>query len=147
MQETRLQTRSREGCQEFKEWSGCLSTVNGQFKCQQDCSRVSLSLKEVFLSRIVVPWRSEPLGKTVFATKCLRTALLCATVVPHFIWCHVYFFYFTVKNSDTLYSKATIQTLMQRKMSVELRVTSKGEGILTLVGTRVINWVRGKIQN
>jgi len=42
------------------------------------------------------------------------------------------------------YSKATIQTLMQRKMSVELRVTSKGEGILTLVGTKVINWVRGK---
>ena len=29
-------------------------------------------------------------------------------------------------------------------MSVELRVTSKGEGILTLVGTKVINWVRGK---
>ena len=45
------------------------------------------------------------------------------------------------------YSKATIQTLMQRKMIVELRVTSKGEGILTLVGTKVINWVRGKIQN
>jgi len=34
--------------------------------------------------------------------------------------------------------------IMQRKMSVELRVTSKGEGILTLVGTKVINWVRGK---
>ena len=34
---------------------------------------------------------------------------------------------------------------MQRKiMSVELRVTSKGEGILTLEGTRVINWVKGK---
>ena len=29
-------------------------------------------------------------------------------------------------------------------MSVELRVTSKGEGILTLVGTKVINWVKGK---
>jgi len=42
------------------------------------------------------------------------------------------------------YSKATIQTLVQRKMSVELRVTSKGEGLLTLVGTKVINWVRGK---
>ena len=42
------------------------------------------------------------------------------------------------------YSKATIQTLMQRKISVELRVTSKGEGILTLVGTKVINWVKGK---
>ena len=33
---------------------------------------------------------------------------------------------------------------MQRKMSVELRVTSKEEGILTLVGTKVINWARGK---
>jgi len=43
------------------------------------------------------------------------------------------------------YSKATIQTLMQRKMSVKLRVTSKGEGILILVGTKVINWVRGKL--
>ena len=91
MQETRLrrtETRAREGCQELWKRSGCvesLSTVNGQFECQQDCSRVSLSLKEVFLSRIVVSWRSEPLGKTVFVTKCLRTALLCATVVPHFI--------------------------------------------------------------
>jgi len=28
-------------------------------------------------------------------------------------------------------------------MSVELRVTSKGEGILILVGTKVIDWVRG----
>jgi len=42
------------------------------------------------------------------------------------------------------YSKATIQTLMQRKISVELRVSSKGEGILTIVGTKVINWVKGK---
>ena len=92
MQETRLhrtETRSREGCQEFREpeRSGCvesLSTVNGQFECQQDCSRVSHSLKEVFLSRIVVSWRSEPLGKTIFATKCLRMALSCATVVPNF---------------------------------------------------------------
>ena len=33
---------------------------------------------------------------------------------------------------------------MQRKMSVECRVTSKGEGILTSVGTKVIDWVRGK---
>ena len=31
-----------------------------------------------FLSRIVVPWRSEP---QIFETKCLRTALSCATVV------------------------------------------------------------------
>jgi len=31
-----------------------------------------------------------------------------------------------------------------QKMSVELRVTSKGEGILTLVGTKLVNWVRGK---
>ena len=91
MQETRLrrtETRSREGCQEFQEQSGCaksLSTVNGQFECQQDCSTVSLSLKEVFLSRIVVPLQSESLGKTIFATKCLRTAFTCATVVPHFI--------------------------------------------------------------
>ena len=30
-------------------------------------------------------------------------------------------------------------------MSVELRVTSKGEGILTLVGTKVIDWVKGKL--
>ena len=31
--------------------------MNGQFECQQDCSRVSLLLKEVFqVSRIVVPW-------------------------------------------------------------------------------------------
>jgi len=30
-------------------------------------------------------------------------------------------------------------------MSLELRVTSKGVGILTLVGTKAINWVRGKI--
>jgi len=90
--ETRLcrtETKSREGCQEFRERLGCvesLSTMNGQFECQQDCSRVSLSLKEVFLSRIVVPWWSEP---QIFATKCLRTALSCATVVPHFIWCHI----------------------------------------------------------
>jgi len=56
--------------------------MNGQFECQQDCSRVSLSLKEVFLSRIIVPWRSEP---QIFEMKCLRTALSCATVVPHFI--------------------------------------------------------------
>ena len=53
VQETRLprtETRLREGCQEFREGLGCaerLSTVNGQFECQQDCSRVSLSLKEV----------------------------------------------------------------------------------------------------
>ena len=54
----------------------------------QDCSRVSLSLKEVFLSRIIIPWWSEPPGKTRLATKCLRTALSCATVVPHYVWCH-----------------------------------------------------------
>ena len=42
-----------------------------------------------FLSRIVISWRSEPPGKTIFATKCLRMALSCATVVPHFIWCHI----------------------------------------------------------
>ena len=36
------------------------------------------------------------------------------------------------------YSKATIQTIMQRKMSVEHRVTSKGESILKLVSTKVI---------
>ena len=77
MQETRLhrtETRSRVGCQGFRERSGCvesLSTVNGQF---EDCYRVSLSLKEVFLSRIIVPWRSEP---QIFATKCLRMALSC----------------------------------------------------------------------
>jgi len=44
MQETRLrrtETRLREGCQEFQS----LSTVNEQFECQQDCSRVSLSLR------------------------------------------------------------------------------------------------------
>ena len=29
-------------------------------------------------------------------------------------------------------------------MSIELRVTLMGEGILTLVGTKVTNWVRGK---
>ena len=91
MQETRLrrtETKSREGCQEFRERSGCvesLSTMNGQFECQQDCSRVFLLLKEVFLSRIVVPGRLE---LQIFATKCLRTALSYATVVPHFI--HVY---------------------------------------------------------
>ena len=91
MQETRLGRTETRSCQEFRERSGCvesLSTVSGQFECQQDCSRVSHSLKEVFLSRIVVSWRSEPLGKTIFATKCFRTALSCATVVPHFIWCH-----------------------------------------------------------
>jgi len=70
IQETRLcrtETRAQEGCQEFREQSGCvesLSTVNGQFECQQDFSRVSMSLKEVFLFRIIVPWRSEPPGKT-----------------------------------------------------------------------------------
>jgi len=95
MQGTRLrrtETRSQEGCQEFRERSGCvesLSTVNGPFESQQDCSRVSLSLKQVFFSRIVVSWWSEPPRKTIFATKCLRMALSCATVVPHFIRCHV----------------------------------------------------------
>ena len=95
----RTETKSREGCQEFRERSGCvesLSTMNGQFECQQDCSRVFLLLKEVFLSRIVVPWRLE---LQIFATKCLRTALSYATVVPHFIWCHVlhsYKHYFTI---------------------------------------------------
>jgi len=34
-------------------------------------------------------WQSEPPGRQIFATKCLRTALLCVTVVPHFIWCHI----------------------------------------------------------
>ena len=41
-----------------------LSTMNGLFECQEDYSRVSLSLKEMSLSRIVIPWRSEPPGKT-----------------------------------------------------------------------------------
>ena len=39
---------------------------------------VSLSLKEVFLSRIVIPWWSESPGKIIFAT-----------VVPHIIWGHI----------------------------------------------------------
>jgi len=53
MQETRLrriETRSREGCQEFQEQSGCvesLSTVNGQFECQQDCSSLSVTERGV----------------------------------------------------------------------------------------------------
>ena len=28
-------------------------------------------------------------GRQIFVTKCLRTALSCATVVPHFIWWHI----------------------------------------------------------
>ena len=53
MQETRLrwtETRAREGCQEFRERSGCvesLSTVNGQFECQQDCSSLSVAERGV----------------------------------------------------------------------------------------------------
>ena len=94
MQETRLhrtECRSWEGCQEFHEWLESLTTNSGKFEWQWDCSRVSLSLKEMFLSRIVVPrpWWSEPPRKTIFATKCLRMALSCATVVPHFTWCHI----------------------------------------------------------
>ena len=38
------------------------------------------------------------------------------------------FFFCNSRGKMENYSKATIQTLMQRKMSVELRVTSKGEG-------------------
>jgi len=45
----------------------CWWSLSGQFECQQDCSRVSLSLKEGFLSRIVISWRLEPPGK--MATK------------------------------------------------------------------------------
>ena len=41
------------------------------------CSRASRSLREVFLSKIF-PWQSEPPRKTIFATKCFRTALSCA---------------------------------------------------------------------
>ena len=29
-------------------------------------------------------------GRQIFATKCLRTLLSCATVAPHFTWCHNY---------------------------------------------------------
>ena len=49
----------------------------------------SLSLQEVFLSRTVIPCWLEPPGKTIFAMKCLGMMLSCATVVPHFIWCHI----------------------------------------------------------
>ena len=69
----------------------CWKLVNREWKVWMPvrCSQVSLSLKEVFLSRIIVSWRSEPPGKTIFATMCLRMALSCATVVPHFMWCHI----------------------------------------------------------
>jgi len=81
----RTETRSQEGFQEFRERSGC---VNGASLDSLNASKivpVSLSLKEGFLSRIVISWRLEPPGKTILETKCLRTALSCATVVPHFI--------------------------------------------------------------
>jgi len=62
--------------------------VNREIMESLNASKIApetLSLKEVFLSRIVVPWQSEPPRKTIFATKCLGTALSCASVVPHFI--------------------------------------------------------------
>ena len=33
--------------------------------------------------------RNPQEGRQIFATKWLRTTLSCATVVPHFIWCHM----------------------------------------------------------
>ena len=52
------------------------------------CSRVSVAERGVF-SRIVIPWRSESPGKTSFATRCLKMALSCATIVPHFMMSYI----------------------------------------------------------
>ena len=64
---------------------------------------VSLSLKEVFPSRIFFPWWLEPLRKTIFATNCLRTALSCTEVVSHFIYIH-YVIYYIPTNVTSIFA-------------------------------------------
>jgi len=79
---------------------------NGQFECQQDRSRVSLLLKEVFLSRIVVSWRSEPPGKTDLCNEMSQDGIIV---------CH---------SSSTLYMMSCITFLQAlRHMFLQLRGT------------------------
>jgi len=92
VQETRLrrtETRSQEGYQEFRDvlracqpWMDSLnaSKIVPESLCRwKRCFFLGLS----FLGDQNLQGR-----QTIFAMKCLGTALSCATVVRHFIWCH-----------------------------------------------------------
>ena len=64
----------------WRAWQPTVESLNGS-----EIAPESLNMNEFSFQDLWV----EPPRKTIFATKCLRMALSCATVVPHFTWCHI----------------------------------------------------------
>ena len=78
-----------KGCQEFRELLEYVWELDNRHWKVWMSVRLFPSLsvaKGGFLSRIFFPWWLEPPRRT---TNCLRTVLSYATVVPHFIGCHI----------------------------------------------------------
>ena len=88
MQETRLcrsKTRSWEGCQEFCEQSGYVCQHYRPSEESLNASKIA-PVADRLLSLLCI---QNLLRKTIFATKCLMIALLCAKVVPHCVMYYI----------------------------------------------------------